>query len=56
MKKKVLSLLAFLPAFTTVMAQQTAEVPYVHLSTRSSEPMVWGIHFPVLVLRSDLYS
>lgn len=55
MKKKVLSLLAFLPAFTTVMAQQTAEV-YVHLSTRSSEPMVWGIHFPVLVLRSDLYS
>jgi hypothetical protein len=27
MKKKVLSLLAFLPAFTTVMAQQTAEVP-----------------------------
>ena len=44
MKKKVLSLLAFLPAFTTVMAQQTAE------------PMVWGIHFPVLVLRSDLYS
>ena len=29
MKKKVLSLLAFLPAFTTVMAQQTAEVPDV---------------------------
>ena len=29
MKKKVLSLLAFLPAFTTVMAQQAAEVPDV---------------------------
>lgn len=29
MKKKVLSLLVFLPAFTTVMAQQTAEVPDV---------------------------
>lgn len=57
MKKKVLSLLAFLPAFTTVMAQQTAEVPDVcAFVNRSSEPMVWGIHFPVLVLRSDLYS
>ena len=57
MKKKVLSLLAFLPAFTTVMAQQAAEVPDVCAFVNPIiGTKVWGIHFPVLVLRSDLYS